>query len=283
MSRSTSAPSGLIAKRQIRDLDRAARRRQMGARQALALGRAVEDVAQPLHRNLHLLEILPQLRQPQDRRRGLVHDHVEGDQAADRQVAVDHRLGAEEQHRGGRRLVDILNGVLAEIAQHHGLERRLHVGGEPVFPFVAQDRLDRRGLQGLDAEHRFDQELLASGAGVEALIDLFAQCRTDQKGDQQINRNRDQHDEGQCRRIKKHDGDEDDREQQIDCRRQPLSGQKAADGLELAHAGDRLACGAGFEISERQPQQMIEQAAAELDVDAARGVAECIGRADIAA
>ena len=46
-----------------------ARRRQHGASRSAALGRRVEDVAEPLDRDLHLLEVLPELGQAQDRLR----------------------------------------------------------------------------------------------------------------------------------------------------------------------------------------------------------------------
>ena len=88
-----------IAEGHIAEFDRAARRRQRGAGQRRRLGRRIEDVAEPLDRDLHLLEVLPDLRQAQDRLDGLPGDHVEGDERADRQFAVDDRLGAEQEQR----------------------------------------------------------------------------------------------------------------------------------------------------------------------------------------
>ena len=122
-----------------------------------------------------------------------------------------------------------------------------------------------------------DQELLARRAGVEPLIDLVAQKRPDQTGDQHIDRDRRQHDQRQRRRKDEQDRDENDREKEINRRRQPLAGEEAADGLELAHARDRLTGRAGLEIAKRQPQQVIEQPAAELNIDPAGGMAERIG------
>ena len=59
------------------------------------LRRGVEDVAEPGDREPRLLEILPDLRQAQHRLRHPARQHVEGDQLADGQLAVDHELGAE--------------------------------------------------------------------------------------------------------------------------------------------------------------------------------------------
>jgi len=54
---------------------------------------------------------------------------------------------------------------------------------------------------------------------------------------------------------------------------QALPGQKAADCLELAHAGHRLPGRPGFKIGERQPKEMMEQSPAQFDIDPVRGVA----------
>ena len=64
-------------------------------------------------------------------------------------------------------------------------------------------------------------------------------------------------------------------------RGQPLPRQKAADRLELAHASHRLPGRAGLEIGERQPEEMMEQAPAQLDIHPVGGVAECIGAQEL--
>ena len=46
-------------------------------------GRRVEDVAEPLDRQPRLMEILPDLREPQHRRADPAGQHVERDQLAD--------------------------------------------------------------------------------------------------------------------------------------------------------------------------------------------------------
>ena len=57
---------------------------------------------------------------------------------------------------------------------------------------------------------------------------------------------------------------------------QRLAGQKAADVLQLAHAGDGVADPARLEVGQRQRQHVAKQASAEFDIDPARGVAENI-------
>jgi len=67
------------------------------------------------------------------------------------------------------------------------------------------------------------------------------------------------------------------REHQVEHQRDRVAGEEAADVLQLAHAGDRVADAARLEVRERQAHQVAEQARAEFDVDAAGGVAEDVG------
>ena len=56
-----------------------------------------------------------------------------------------------------------------------------------------------------------------------------------------------------------------------------MPGQEGADVLELAHARNGLAGGTGFEIADRQAQQVPEQALPEFHVDPVGGVRQGIG------
>jgi hypothetical protein len=101
-----------------------ARRRQRQQVLRRRLGRRVEDVAEARHRHLHLLKVLPELRQAQDRLHDLARDHIEGDEFADRHLAVDHRLRAEEQDQSA--VVALLTYWMRfwpERAEHAGVER----------------------------------------------------------------------------------------------------------------------------------------------------------------
>jgi uncharacterized protein YbjT (DUF2867 family) len=107
---------------------------------------ASEDVAEAVDRDAHLLEILPQLREPQDRLGDAAGKHVERDQAADRQLAGDHCLGPEEQNRDRGQLADQLDRVAAPVGEHGDVEAGLDVAGELLLPLVAHARLDRHRL-----------------------------------------------------------------------------------------------------------------------------------------
>ena len=257
--------------------DRAARGRRSQARRRREFGRGVEDVAEAVDRDMHLLEILPDLRQPQNRRHRLRGDHVEGDQRADGEVAVDHRLGAEQEKRRGRQLAEILDPELPAGAEHRGGEARLDIGRELFLPLRAHDRLDRGALHRVHARDRFDQELLARRAAIEFLLDHVAQRRPDAKADQRVERDRGEHDQGQRPRIGEEHADEHEGEDEVDGREQGLAGEKAADRLELHHPRDRLPGRPGLEIGDRQAQKMGEQPLAELDIDPVGGVGERIG------
>ena len=89
-------PVDAIAEGDVLETDLAPDRRQRGAcRIEGRLGRGVEDVAQPLDRDPRLMEILPDLREPQHRRADPPGEHVERNQLADREFAIDDHLGAE--------------------------------------------------------------------------------------------------------------------------------------------------------------------------------------------
>jgi hypothetical protein len=56
-----------------------------------------------------------------------------------------------------------------------------------------------------------------------------------------------------------------------------LARQEITDGLNFAYPSDGLASGAGFEIHQRQAQQVIKQLDSKLDVDSARRVRQYVG------
>ena len=226
------------------------------------LGRGEEDVAEALDRDLDLLEILPELRQAQDGLDHLSGDHVEGDEFADCHLAVHHGLGADEEHQRRRRLGDELHEVLPDGAEDAGVEGGADVVGEALLPLHLHDRLDARGLQRQRADHALDEELLRAGAAIELLGDLLLQHRAQHGGDHQIDRDRQQHDERQHRRIDEHHHEEDDGEDQIEERGDALPREERPDRLQFAHARHGLAGGAGLEIGERQAEEVREQARA---------------------
>ena len=222
--------------------------RQIERGLVLRLGRGIQNVAQPVDGDLHLLEILPDLRQPQHRLRDLARDHAEGHEFAHRKLAVDHRLGAEQEQRGIGKLLNILNGARSTRADKPGVEGGRDIGRELFFPLRLHGGLDGRSFDGLDADDGLDQHLLAFGAPVELLLDLLAQGRAHKGSDQKVKRDRKQNDQAELPGIGQQHRDEHEGEEQIDRRKQPLAGEEGADGLKLPHARDRLARGAGLEI-----------------------------------
>ena len=85
-------------------------------------------------------------------------------------LAVDHRLGAEQQQGGDRELADILNGVLALAPKASRCRRRSAHRRRASPPIACDDRLDGGGLDRLHADDRFDQELLAFRPAIELLL-----------------------------------------------------------------------------------------------------------------
>ena len=94
------------------------RRKSHASRVEARLRRGVENIAHPVDRQLGLMELLPHLRQPQNRRADALGQHVEGDKLADAQITGDHQPRAEIEDRSDRQLVNCLNrlaGVVVEV------------------------------------------------------------------------------------------------------------------------------------------------------------------------
>ena len=78
----------------------AADRRQCGACVIEGrFGRRIENIAKPRHRQARLVEVLPDLRQPQHRRADAAGQDIEGDKLANGQIAVDDELWRRNKAR----------------------------------------------------------------------------------------------------------------------------------------------------------------------------------------
>jgi hypothetical protein len=179
--------------------------------------------------------------------------------------AVPERGRADE-------LADQAHAFVGERGQGVGLERGADVGSELVVPLARELRLQRAGLDGLDASDGFHQQRLVLGAAGELLVEALAQDRHDEQAQTDVQRQAGQHDEGERHAVGEHHRDEDHREQQVEDERERLAGEKAADVLQLAHTRHRVADAPRLEVGQRQGQQVTEQLGAEFDIDAAGGV-----------
>src|SRR5579883_189050 len=264
-----------IAEGHMVEGDIAADGRQRRARGAVArLGRRVEDVAEPRDREPRLVEILPDLRQPQYRLRDASRQHVEGDELAHAQLAADDETRAEIERQRRDDLADELHRLASPIAERQYLEARLHISGELFFPAPLHLRLDRHGLQRLDAGDAFDEKRLVLRAAVELLIEPAAKDRRHPGGESDIERESPDHDPGEQRRVIEHHRQEHDREEEIDDERQRRAREEIPDVLELPHARHGIAGAACLEIGDGQGHEMTEEPRAELDIDAVGGVRE---------
>src|SRR5450756_2448467 len=103
----------------------------------------------------------------------------------------------------------------------------------------------------MNADDRLDKELLTRGTSVESLVDLLAQNWPDQHCDSDVDRDRQQDNEGQDRRVSEQDGHKNAGEKQVDRGGEPLPSQKRSNTLEFAHPGDRLTGGPRLEVGQR--------------------------------
>ena len=83
--------------------------------------------------------------------------------------------------------------------------------------------------------------------------------------------------EGELNRVEKHHGDVDHREHSIKNHRERRTGQEAADLLKLIDAATDLSNRPISEVTERQPQEVINNCRAQGDIDAVRRVRKQIG------
>ena len=138
-------------------------------------------------------------------------------------------------------------------------------------------RLDRHCLQGLDAGDAFDQESLVLRAALELLIEAAAEQRRRAGRDRDVEREGGEHHPGEKRRVAEHHGQEHEGEEQVDDQGERRAGEEAADVLQLAHAGHRIAGAPYLEVADGKRHEMAEQASAELDVDAVGSVGKYVG------
>ena len=155
--------------------------RTLEARQGATCGRrlrhGVQNVAQALDRDAGLVKILPDLSEAQDGLRDAPGQHVEGDELADRQVASDDGLGAEVEDRRRDELAQQLDRLAANIAEGEDAEASANIAGELLLPAPLHLRLDRHGLQRLDARERFDEEGLILCPAIELFLQTGAEER----------------------------------------------------------------------------------------------------------
>ena len=223
------------------------------------------------------MEVLPHLRQAQHRRGDPPGQHVEGDELADRERALDDQPGAEIKGQRGDDLADQLHRLARGVAEADDAEARRDIAGELLLPAPLHLRLDRHRFQRLDPGDAFDEERLVLGAAAEFLVEPAAEQRRRAGRDRDIERKGAEHDPGQERRVVEHHRQEHEGEEQVDDQRQRRTGQELADVFQFAHPRHRIADAPRLEIGDRQRHQVAEQARTQFDIDAVGGVREEIG------
>ena len=201
-------------------------------------------------------------------------EHVEGDELADRQLTIHHQMRAIPQRGGIHQLANQVDAFMGDAGQVLGSKARGNIPCQLVVPAFGKSRLQRAGFDGLDGGDGFHQHGLVFCATGEFGVQTAAQDGHHGQAQAKIQRQADQHDQGQRHAVEQHDGDEDDAEEDVQQHRQSIASQKGADVLQLAHAGHRVAHPASLEVGQRQLHQVAEQLGPQLDIDAAGGVAE---------
>jgi hypothetical protein len=225
---------------------------QLGGAAGWHFGAGVQDVAQAGHGDAGLLEVGPQLGHAHD---GLGHalgKHVEGDELAHAEFIAHDQVGAVPEGGGVDELANQVDAFVRPAGQVLGLEAGADVGGELVVPAARKAGLQGAGLDGLDAGDGFDQHGLVLCTAGELDVQALAQNGHHGQAQAKVQRQADQHDEGQRHAVEQHDGDEDHREQHVQHHGEGVAGEEAADVLQFAHAGHRVAHAARLEVGQGQ-------------------------------
>ena len=94
----------------------------------------IQDIPQPLHRDAHLLQLLPQIHETQQRARHLGRQHIEGNQLPDGEIPLDDPIGPHPQYGHDR---DLLNASRRLTGDRHHIRRAKagpHVARQLLFP-----------------------------------------------------------------------------------------------------------------------------------------------------
>src|SRR5262245_45258633 len=266
-----------VAEGDVLERDVAADCRQRSlARRVDRLRPGIENISQSRHRKPGLVEVLPNLGQPQHRRADPAGQDIESDELADGEVATDDKPGAVIEHSCRHQLVDELDKLACRVGETENLEARGDVAGELILPAALHLRLDRHRLERLHATDALHQKRLVLGTALEFFVEPTPEQRRRDDRNADIEREGGEHQERQERRVGVHHHQEDECEEQIDDQGEGGAGEEIADVFELAHASDRIADATRLEIADRQRQQMAEQASAQLHVDAVGGVGKDI-------
>ena len=127
-------------------------------------GARVQDVAQTRHGNTGLLEVGPQLCHAHDGHRHALGEHVEGDKLAHGQLVVHYQMRAIPERGRVDQFAHQVDALMRHTGQVLDLEARGDIGRKLRVPALAEGRLERSGLDGLDTGHGFHQHGLVLGA-----------------------------------------------------------------------------------------------------------------------
>ncbi len=239
----------------------------------MRFGRRIHQVAEALHRDIGLLEFLPQA---DDAQHGLAHargEHLEGDEHADGEAVVLHdQQGADDEDGERHRLLEAVGEHVVGVADLPRGEAGSEVVGQKATVFLLQVRLHLQRLDGGDAGDVFGEEGLVPRAEQELPVELVAEDGRDGEADEADQAQERHGDERELPGVPEHHREEDEQEGKVEDQAHGGAGDELADGLDAVQARHQHAGGAVLEEGQRQAQQVAEDLAAEHGVDAVAGV-----------
>src|SRR5579864_8202231 len=143
-------PVDAITKPDMIECNRPPDRREHSTTNAGSRLRAgIENVPEPFDRQAGLMEILPDLRDTQNRRAHAARQHVEGHQSADRKISLDNQPCAKKQNGDDDQMVHQLHGLRRDIAEAYHTKACRDVSRQLLLPPPIHLRLDCQRLQRL--------------------------------------------------------------------------------------------------------------------------------------
>ncbi len=141
---------GPVAEMHLVELDSPVQTGQAAAVGERGFRGCIEDVAKPLHGDPDLLEVGPHVGQTHDRLGDTRGQHVEGNQLADGQVALDHQPCPQPQRAHRHQLSHKRNQLAGDGRQLGGPQTGGDIAGQLLVPLLRGLRLHRHRLEGVD-------------------------------------------------------------------------------------------------------------------------------------
>ena len=238
------------------------------------LGLFVHDVAEAVHGDARLLEVLPHVDEAHDGGDELARHHLERDEFADGDGLFHDAGGADPEDGEVEDLLEEEADGAGDVGDVDDGEYGADVARENLLVALDEVLLDACRLDGVDARDGLDEEGAVLGADEEAVVDEALVDRRDDEVQEDEERQHDEHDEGEQAAVVDHDAEVDGGEDDVEDDGERGACDEVPEVLKLADARDDVADLPFVEILDGQRGDGAEEVRGEDDVHLARDVGE---------